>query len=248
MISENLNSVALSVLFPAYARHQEDVGRVREMVRKTNRSTALMIFPMMAGLAAIATPFVRVLLTEKWMPTVPYLQMMCIVAALYPMEATDLQAMNALGRSDLYLKTEIIKKIFGIAALAVSVFAFTTPLAISWAVVFTGVFSMFVTMVVMKQLFAYRWRDQLWDLTPPLLLSAVMWGAVYALSLIPIPELPLLIIQIVCGIAVYLGLAVLLRLESFSYLWTSMKSYFTKNRKPEEPTCGQDGCDSNDIL
>ncbi len=248
MISENLNSVALSVLFPAYARHQEDVGRVREMVRKTNRSTALMIFPMMAGLAAIATPFVRVLLTEKWMLTVPYLQMMCIVSALYPMEATDLQAMNALGRSDLYLKTEIIKKIFGIAVLAVSVFAFTTPLAISWAVVITGVFSMFVTMVVMKRLFAYRWRDQLWDMTPPLLLSAVMWGAVYAVSLIPIPELPLLILQIVCGIAVYLGLAVLLRLESFSYLWTSMKSYFTKNRKPEEPPCGPDGCDPNDIL
>ena len=248
MIATSLTDIALSVLFPAYAQHQDDISRVRGMVRKTNRSTALMIFPMMAGLAAVATPFLRVLLTEKWLPTVPYLQMMCIVAALYPIEATDLQAMNALGRSDLYLKTEIIKKVFGIAVLAVSVFAFTTPLAISWAVVITGVFSMFVTMVVMKQLFAYRWRDQLWDLTPPLLLSAVMWGAVYAVSLIPIPELPLLILQIVCGIAVYLGLAVLLRLESFSYLWTSMKSYFTKKRKPEEPTCGPDGCEPNDIL
>jgi len=246
MIASNLTNISLGVLFPAYAAHQDDKVRVREMVRKTNRSTALMIFPMMAGLAAVATPFVRVLLTEKWLPSVPYLQMMCIVFALYPVEATDLQAMNALGRSDLYLTTEIIKKIFGIAALAISVFAFTTPLAISWAVVITGVFSMIVTMVVMKQLFAYRWRDQIWDMTPPILLSAVMWGAVYALSFVPIPDLPRLILQIVCGIAVYLGLAVLLKLESFRYLWTSMKTYFTKNRKAAEPTCGpDDSCGSN---
>jgi O-antigen/teichoic acid export membrane protein len=167
MISENLNSVALSVLFPAYARHQDDVGRVREMVRKTNRSTSLMIVPMMAGLAAIATPFVRVLLTDKWLPTVPYLQMMCIAYVFYPMEATDLQAFLAIGRSDIYLKTEIIKKVFGLSALALSVFFFESAIAISWGYVLTCVFSMIVTMVYMKTLFAYRWRDQIWDMTPP---------------------------------------------------------------------------------
>ena len=99
---------------------------------------------MMAGLAAIATPFVEVLLTEKWLPTVPYLQMMCIAYAFYPMEATDLQGLLALGRSDTYLITEIIKKIFGIGAIAVAVFAFTTPFAISWSYVLTCVRNNFV--------------------------------------------------------------------------------------------------------
>lgn len=250
MISENLNSVALSVLFPAYARHQDDVGRVREMVRKTNRSTSLMIVPMMVGLAAVATPFVHILLTDKWLPTVPYLQMMCIAYVFYPMEATDLQALLALGRSDIYLKTEIIKKVFGLSALAVSVFYFQTAIAISWSYVITCVFSMIVTMVYMKKLFVYRWRDQIWDMMPPVLLSAVMWGAVYAASLLPIPELPRLILQVVCGIAVYLGLAVLLKLESFQYLWTSMKAYITKNRKTPASACGPDDFnpdDSSDI-
>ena len=235
MVASQLTSVALSVLFPAYAAHQDDTARVREMVRKTNRSTALMIFPMMAGLAAVATPFVSVLLTNKWLPSVPYLQLMCIVYALYPVEATDLQAINALGRSDLYLKTEIIKKIFGLAALAVSVFAFTQPMAIAWAVVATAVFSMLVTMVVMKQLFAYRYRDQFWDMTPPLLLSAVMWAAVYAVSLIAMPDLPSMLLQIFCGVAIYLGMAVLLKLESFTYLWQSMKGYFSKRKQTSEP-------------
>ena len=100
---------------------------------------------------------------------------------------------------------------------------------------------MIVTMVAMKRLFDYRWRDQVWDMMPPILLSGVMWGALYALSLLAIPELPLMILQIVCGIAVYLGLAVLLKLESFNYLWTSMRTYFTKNRKPQTPPCGPDG-------
>ena len=251
MISENLNSVALSVLFPAYARHQDDVGRVREMVRKTNRSTSLMIVPMMAGLAAIATPFVRVLLTDKWLPTVPYLQMMCIAYVFYPMEATDLQAFLAIGRSDIYLKTEIIKKVFGLSALALSVFFFESAIAISWGYVLTCVFSMIVTMVYMKILFAYRWRDQIWDMTPPALLSIVMWGAVYGVSLLPIPELPRLILQVVCGVAVYLGLAVILKLESFQYLWNAMSAYFTKNRKAKAPACGPDdscGGGSSDIL
>ncbi|MEA4940105.1 MAG: lipopolysaccharide biosynthesis protein [Christensenella sp.] len=234
MVASNLTNVALSVLFPAYAAHQDDTSRVREMVRKTNRSTALMIFPMMAGLAAVAVPFVRVLLTDKWLPSVPYLQMMCVVYALYPVEATDLQAINALGRSDLYLKTEIYKKIFGLLALAVSVFAFTTPLAIAWAVVATAVFSMFVTMVVMKQLFGYRYRDQLWDMTPPLLLSGAMWAAVYGVSLLPVGDLPKLILEIVAGVAVYLALAVLLKLESFTYLWSSMKGYFQKRKNRSE--------------
>ena len=251
MISENLNSVALSVLFPAYARHQDDMGRVREMVRKTNRTTSLMIVPMMVGLAAVATPFVHILLTDKWLPTVPYLQMMCIAYVFYPMEATDLQALLALGRSDIYLKTEIIKKVFGLSALAVSVFYFQTAIAISWSYVITCVFSMIVTMVYMKKLFAYRWRDQIWDMMPPVLLSAVMWGAVYAVSLLSIPELPRLILQVVCGIAVYLGLAVLLKLESFQYLWTSMKAYITKNRKTPASACGPDDFnpdDSSDIM
>ncbi len=189
---------------------------------------------MMAGLAAVAVPFVRVLLTDKWLPSVPYLQMMCVVYALYPMEATDLQAINALGRSDLYLKTEIYKKIFGLIALAISVFAFTTPLAIAWAVVATAVFSMLVTMIVMKQLFAYRYRDQMWDMTPPLLLSGAMWAAVYGVSLLTIGDLPKLILEIVAGVAVYLALAVLLKLESFRYLWSSMKGYFQKRKNQSE--------------
>ena len=240
MISENLNSVALSVLFPAYAQHQDDKARVKEMVRKTNRSTALMIVPMMAGLAAVATPFVRVLLTDKWLPTVPYLQMMCLAFAFYPMEATDLQALLALGKSDIYLVSEIIKKIFGAIVLAVSVFAFSSQFAIAWGYVLTCVFSMIVTMAYMKKHFAYRWREQIWDMLPPALLSCVMWGAVYAVSLLPLPQLMSLIFQIVCGGAVYLGLAVLLHLESFSYLWSAMKAYIAKDRKREAPPCGTD--------
>lgn len=241
MIGQSLNSTMLAVLFPAYSRHQDDQTRLREMVRKTNRSTSLMIFPMMAGLATIAPLFINVLLTEKWMPAVPFLQLFCLEAAFYPMEATDLQAINAIGRSDIYLRTEIIKKVFGILVLAVSVLAFTSPIAIAWAVVSTALFSMVVTMVYMKRLFGYGWGAQIWDMTPPVLLSAVMALAVYGASFLPVGDLPKLIIQIVCGVAVYIALAVLLKLESFRYLWQAMKSYLTKNKGKSEPSCGPDG-------
>jgi len=230
MIANNLTSVALAVLFPVYASKQDDKTRVLGMVRKTNRSTALMVFPMMVGMAMVATLLMRVLLTEKWVPAAPYLRVMALIYALYPIEAANLQAINAIGRSDLYLKTEIIKKVFGILALAVTVFFFSTPIAIAWGVTGTAVFSMLVTMIVMRREFSYRMRDQLWDMTPPLLLCIAMAAGVWGVSLIPMGDLASLIAQVVCGIAVYLGLAVLLKLQSFEYLRVSIGDYLHKKR------------------
>jgi uncharacterized protein involved in response to NO len=115
------------------------------------------------------------------------------------------------------------------------VFLFSTPLAIAAAVAITAVFSLFVTMVVMKRLFAYRYRDQIWDLMPPLLLSCVMAAAVLAVSRVPLSDLLSLVAQIVCGVAVYLGLAVLLKLQSFEYLWQSVKGYLNKDKTTQKP-------------
>ncbi len=234
MIANNLTSVALAVLFPAYSQKQDDQPLVLEMVRKTNRTTALMVFPMMAGMAMVATLLMRVLLTEKWVPAAPFLQVLAIVYALYPVEAADLQAINAIGRSDLYLKTEIIKKIFGILALAGAVFLYTTPIAIAYSAALTAVFSMLVTMIVMKRLFFYRMRDQIWDILPPILLSGAMAAAVWGVSLIPMSDLVSLITQVVCGIAVYLGLAVLCKLKSLDYLVASIKDFLNR-RKTNQP-------------
>jgi O-antigen/teichoic acid export membrane protein len=196
-----------------------------------------MVFPMMAGMAMVATLLMRVLLTEKWVPAAPFLQVLAIVYALYPVEAADLQAINAIGRSDLYLKTEIIKKVFGILALAAAVFLFTTPIAIAFSAALTAVFSMIVTMIVMKRLFFYRMRDQIWDMMPPILLSGAMAAAVWGVSLIQMGDLASLIVQVVCGIAVYLGLAVLCKLKSLDYLVASIKDFLNR-KKTKQP--GQD--------
>lgn len=234
MIANNLTSVALAVLFPAYSQKQDDQPLVLEMVRKTNRTTALMVFPMMTGMAMVATLLMRVLLTEKWVPAAPFLQVLAIVYALYPVEAADLQAINAIGRSDLYLKTEVIKKIFGILALTAAVFLFTTPIAIAFSAALTAVFSMIVTMIVMKRLFFYRMRDQVWDMLPPILLSGAMAAAVWGVSLIPMSDLASLIAQVVCGVAVYLGLAVLCKLKSLDYLVASIKDFLNR-KKTKQP-------------
>ncbi|MEZ4508368.1 MAG: oligosaccharide flippase family protein [Eubacteriales bacterium] len=170
---------------------------------QTNRSTALMIFPMIAGLAAIAPLFINVLLTDKWMPAVPF-YLVCLEAAFYPMEATDLQANQRDRAGNIYLRSEIIKKTFGILVLAVSVFAFTSPIAIAWAVVATALFSMIVTM-------AYEAAVWLWMGTTDPEYSAADSalrrhgvGGLYGVSFLPVTDLPRLIIQIVCGVAVYI--------------------------------------------
>src|SRR5699024_7024212 len=100
-----------SVMLPAYAREQERKVKVKKMVRRAIVTSSLILFPLMFGLAAIAEPVVKLLLTDKWIGCVPYMQILCIVYALYPINTANLQAIKALGKSDYFLKLEIIKKI-----------------------------------------------------------------------------------------------------------------------------------------
>lgn len=117
----NLNGSIQSVLLPALASQQEDRNRIKEMVRRSIVTSSFVIFPMMVGLTVVAKPLVLILLTEKWLPAAPFLQIFCAIYALWPIHTANLQAINAIGRSDIYLKLEIVKKLIGIVILAISI-------------------------------------------------------------------------------------------------------------------------------
>lgn len=110
IIMSNINGPIQSVLLPAMSEVQDNKERVKEMTRRSIVTSTFIIFPMMVGMAAVAEPMVRLLLTDKWIACVPYLQISCITLALWPIHTANLQAINAIGRSDIFLKLEIIKK------------------------------------------------------------------------------------------------------------------------------------------
>jgi len=221
LIVTNIDGAIQSVMLPTLSNEQDNIKRVKEMVRRAIVSSSLLIFPMMVGLAVVAEPLIKVLLTDKWLPAVPFLQIFCISYSIMPIHTANLQAINALGRSDVFLKLEILKKIIGIIILIISLrFGI---FALAWGLVLSGVISSFINAYPNKKLLNYSYIEQWKDIMPSLLISLLMGSIVYMLNFLNIAELLKLILQVVVGVAAYILLAKLLKVEGFSYLVKTAK-------------------------
>jgi O-antigen/teichoic acid export membrane protein len=217
----NINGSIQSVIFPALSFHQDDIVRVKAMVRRSIVTSSFFILPMMTGLAVVAEPLVKILLTDKWLPCVPFLRFMCIAYAFWPIHTANLQAINAVGRSDIFLKLEIIKKCVGITALCVSI-----PYGIYVMVAFkpvTAVISSVINAFPNKTLLGYSYIEQLKDILPSLMLSIIMGTVVYSINFMGLDTWLTLLLQILVGTMLYFGLAYIFRLECFRYLLTTCK-------------------------
>lgn len=224
----NIDGAIQSVMLPTLASHQENKKRVKDMVRRSIVTSSFIIFPMMVGLGVAAEPLVKILLTDKWLPCVPFLQISCASYALYPIHTANLQAINALGRSDVFLKLEIIKKIIGISILGVSIFYGVYVIAIGMLI--TGIICTFVNAYPNLRLLNYDYREQWNDIIPSLLLALVMGAVVYSLKGLHMTIGVTLIVQIGVGSILYLGLANIFKLECYTYLLTTFKDTF-KSKK-----------------
>lgn len=201
LIANNLGGAIQSVMLPAYSMNQDHPEKVKEMVQKTVITGSFVMFPLMAGMIAVADPLILLMLTDKWMMTVPFLRLLCISYALWPIHVANLQAMNAMGRSDQYLKLEIIKKILGIASLAL-----TIPFGV-FAMVLVKTLMEFVCFYINaapnRELIGYSFREQCRDIVPAAAASAVMGLVVYGIGqMIPSPFVALAM-QVLTGVVLY---------------------------------------------
>jgi len=197
------------------------------MMRRAIVSSSFLIFPMMIGMAIVSEPLVKIVLTDKWLPAVPFLQLFCISYAIMPIQTANLQAINAMGRSDIFLKLEVIKKIVGLVILAISL-----PFgvyAISLGQVVSAIISTFINAYPNKQLLDYSYKEQWLDIIPALLISIAMGGIVYLFNFINAVAWKILVLQLSTGIITYFGLAKLFKLESFNYLIATFKQFFNIN-------------------
>lgn len=221
LIVSNINGSIQSVMLPALSAHQDDRKRVKEMMRRAIVSSSFLIFPMMVGMAVVAEPLVKIVLTDKWLPAVPFLQIACFTFALWPIHTANLQAINAMGRSDIFLKLEIIKKIMGLIVLGVSLPFGVYAIAIGG--IFSGLIGTFINAYPNKELLNYSYKEQWLDIMPSLLISLIMGGVVYLFNYLSISAWQILILQIVSGGIIYILLAKIFKIESFTYLVGTMK-------------------------
>jgi len=221
VIASSLDGSIQSVMLPALSSLQDDLASVKTLMRRSMMTSSYLLLPLMVGLASIAKPMVSVLLTDKWLPCVPFLQLACISYALYPIHTANLTAINAIGRSDVFLKLEVMKKIVTIILLIVSIPFGIYAMAIGQVI--SSIIATIINTYPNKKLLNYTYFEQIKDLLPPLVLSFVMGSCVYMVGFLPLDTRMRLGVQIVLGAAIYIGFSWLFRLNSYMYLVQIMR-------------------------
>jgi O-antigen/teichoic acid export membrane protein len=226
-LMKNIDASIDSVLLPALSSEQDNMSRIKTLTRRSIKTSSYILWPLMLGLAACATPLIRLILTEKWLPCVPFLQIFCITFALQPIQTANLNAIKAIGQSGLFLRLNIIKKIIGIFILLVTMKLGVLVMALSLlaTTVINGIINAFPN----KKLLNYSYIDQLKDILPGILLAVFMGICVYPIQLLSLPDIITLIIQVILGAAIYIAGSVILKLDSFEYLWGTVKSIIKKH-------------------
>ena len=226
LIVTNINTSIDSVLLPTMSSAQDDRERVKNMTRRAIKTSTYVMAPLMMGLAFCATTIVKLVLTDKWLPCVPFLRIFCITYMFWPVHTANLNAINAMGRSDWFLRLEIIKKIMGIAILLSTMWF--GVMAMAYSLLLSSVLSQIINSWPNRKLLGYGYLEQVRDFAPGILLAVGMGICVYFIGYIPLPTIMTLVIQIFAGAALYIGVSAILKLEEFEYLLGMVKSFLKK--------------------
>lgn len=216
IIAINIDSSVDSVLLPTMSQRQDEVESVKNISQLSIKVCSYVLMPLMLGLAACGDVVVELLLTEKWMPCVPYLRIFCVVSAFLPIFTTNYNAYKALGRSDVYLKVAMVSKLIGLIVL-LSVMKLGV-IWIAYGLLATDFINQYICSNPGKKLYNYGYWDQVKDMAPNLAISLMMAGMVYCIKFIGLSSLVTLLIQVTFGGVVYLLLSIITKNPSFLYI------------------------------
>lgn len=222
VIITNINASIDSVLLPTMSKEQDNKDKVKIMTRRAIKTSIYLMAPMMMGLAFCSENIVRLVLTEKWIECVPYLRIFCITYMFWPLHTANLNAINALGRSDWFLRLEIIKKIMGLTVLLLTIWHGVMVMA--YSLLLTSVLSQIINSWPNKKLINYSYIEQLQDILPSILISIFMGICVSLVNIFKLHLLIKLIIQIILGVLIYISMSEVLKLESYKYIKNITKS------------------------
>jgi O-antigen/teichoic acid export membrane protein len=226
VIVTNINASIDSVLLPSMAGEQDHRDRVKSMTRRAIKTSTYIMAPLMMGLMFCAEPVVKLLLTDKWLPCVPYLRIFCFTYMFWPIHTANLNAIKAMGRSDLFLKLEIVKKIMGLTLLLLTMRI--SVMAMAYSLIVSGVCSQVINSWPNWKLLDYNYLEQLRDILPSIIIALIMGIIVYFIGFLRLPTIIILLIQVLTGAAIYIGASALLHLEEFEYLFGMVKSFLKR--------------------
>ena len=215
-IATNINVSIDSVLLPTMSKMQDKTEAVRTLTRRAIRISVYIVAPLMIGFACCADSLVRLVLTDKWLPCVPFIRILSVSYLFWPIHTANLNAIKAVGRSDIFLKLEVIKKAVGLALLLSTMWFGVKIMA--YGLLVECLLGLIVNTWPNKKLLHYGYIDQMRDIAPSVLLSMTMGVAVYCVGLISMPEIVKVVAQITLGIVIYVAGSGIFRMKEFEYL------------------------------
>lgn len=227
VIVMNINASIDSVLLPTMSVEQDNPERIKQMTRRAIKTSTYVMAPLMMGLAFCAEPIVRLVLTDKWIFCIPFLRIFCITYMFWPVHTANLNAINAMGRSDWFLRLEIIKKIVGLAILLSTMWF--GVMAMAYSLLLSSVLSQIINSWPNRKLLKYGYLEQVRDFAPGILLAVLMGICVHFVEYMSLPMIVTLVVQIVLGAIIYIVGSAILKLEEFQYLLEMIKSIMKKS-------------------
>jgi O-antigen/teichoic acid export membrane protein len=215
--SQSLTGVIGRVSYPILSSIQDDANRLKASYQQLIRSTMFITFTLMVGMAAVAEPMVVGLIGEKWKPAVIYLQMLCFTGMLYPLHALNLNMLQVKGRSDLFLRLEVIKKILAVPVIVIGIFwGIRVMIA---GMMLNSVIALYINSYWSGRMIGYPFRQQISDILPSFSLSLAMAISVYLLGLI-LPYAPLLnlLIQVTAGAAFIIVFSEMAKFKDYLFI------------------------------
>lgn len=225
-----INTSISSVLLPVFSRQQDDINQLRSMARRAAKLSAFVMFPVLLGVAATATPLVRLLLTDKWAASIPFLMLFCVLRLPGCVMTADKQVYFALGKSGINLGYEIGLFIANLTALFITVPY--GPMAIAIGATAVEIAGGITIWVISSKTYGYRVRDRLKDIARPMLNSVIMAGIVWFVGE-QLPSIPIIkfLIQLPLGVVLYIVFSIVTRDESFRYCLNMIKDFIKRKSR-----------------
>ncbi len=223
LLINNLNSALASVMFPYFSGLQDDFERLKASLREAVRMTSFVCIPLMTGLIACADNFIEVVLTEKWMPSIPFLQLFCFYYIWIPFSNLIWQSLKGIGKSGIVLKLEIIKMSLNLVTLVFFLYMIHSPIAVAISIAVTYSLSFFAECFMAVRHLNYSIKEIFYDFAPSFILSAVMCALVMLVGKVPFPTYVCLVLQIAFGVVFYASAAFMLRFPQVKQIFSIIK-------------------------
>ena len=210
------------VMYPTFSEMQDKIESVKSALRRSMKLSMYLVLPMLFGLLVIAKPLTLVLLTEKWLPSVPYMQITCVICMFWPLSART-HALNSMGKSRVTFRLSLISKVLSLFCIVM--LARVSVLAIMVGNIFVSLVGMILTSIYVNKYINYSLRELMKDILPMILLSLFMGACVYSVQFFHMNNWMTLLIQVLLGIGIYIGISKLFKIESYTYMIAMVKKF-----------------------